>query len=130
MNSVVESVTSLQQFFPGSSDPIKFLDLDCDQDTIGSESLTSFDTAEQSLVSRSEVLNRASLSVSDQNPERLALAVEVSANNNNPEMANYSVIDSSVKKKPLELKIHPGLPFSQNFDNPFGLPQNDHFNKQ
>ena len=61
-------------------------------------------------MSRSEVLNRASLSVSDQNPERLALAVEVSANNNNPEMANYSVIDSSVKKKPLELKIHPGLP--------------------
>jgi hypothetical protein len=78
--------------------------LDCDQDTIGSESLTSFDTAEESLVSRSEVFKRASLSVTDQNPERLALAVEVSPNNN-----NTSVIDRE-NRKPLELKIHPGLP--------------------
>ena len=80
--------------------------LDSDLDTIGSESLTSFETAEQSLVSRSEVLNRASLSVSDQNPERLALAVEVSNNKNS---TDTSVIDS-VHKKPLELKIHTGLP--------------------
>ena len=55
-------------------------------------------------MSRSEVLKRASLSVTDQNPERLALAVEVLPNNNNP-----SVIDRE-NTKPLELKIHPGLP--------------------
>ena len=83
--------------------------LDCDQDTIGSESLTSFDTAEQSLVSRSEVFKRASLSVRDQNPERLALAVEVSHNKNNQDTVRNSVIDR-VNRKPLELKIHPGLP--------------------
>ena len=83
--------------------------LDCDQDTIGSESLTSFDTAEQSLVSRSEVFKRASLSITDQNPERLALAVEVSPNKNNPDIDQHSVIDRA-NRKPLELKIHPGLP--------------------
>merc|ERR1719422_2648106 len=119
MNSVVESVTFLQQFFPGGSDPIKFLDTDCDQDTIGSESLTSFDTAEQSLVSRSEVFHRASLSVTDQNPERLALAVEVSPNKNNPDtdpatldknINNHSVLDRVNNTEPLELKIYPGLP--------------------
>ena len=47
------------------------------------------------------------MSVSDQNPERLALAVEVSANTNNPDIDFPSVIDS-VKQKPLELKIHAG----------------------
>ena len=64
------------------------------------------------MVSRSEVFARASLSVTDQNPERLALAVEVSPNKNNPEtdINNHSVIDTVKDRKPLELKIHPGLP--------------------
>ena len=60
-------------------------------------------------MSRSEVLKRASLSVTDQNPERLALAVEVSPNNNNPDIDQHSVVDRD-NRKPLELKIHPGLP--------------------
>ena len=47
-------------------------------ETAGSESVVSFDTAEQSLVSQSEVAARHnSLSVSGDNPECLALDVNI-----------------------------------------------------
>ena len=59
-------------------------------------------------MSKSEVLTRASLSVREQNPERLALAVEVSPSINN-DKDGRSEIDR-INRKPLELKIHPGLP--------------------
>ena len=70
-------------------------------------------------MSRSEVFKRASLSVTDQNPERLALAVEVSNNQNNPDtdpprldknIKSPRVLDRVKDRKPLELKIHTGLP--------------------
>ena len=50
--------------------------------------MVSYDTAEQSLVSQSEVAgrhNRHSLSVSGTNPEMLALAVQNNSNQTNPE---------------------------------------------
>ena len=62
--------------------------LDGDLDTIGSESVVSFDTAEQSFVSESEVGESVSgvtsvLTISEENPESLALAVRGRLDNNN-----------------------------------------------
>ena len=69
---------------------------DFDRETLGSESVVSFDTAEQSLVSQSEVPVITSvtsvLPVSDDNPESLALAVnnmhlsKQPTNNNNNQL--------------------------------------------
>ena len=59
--------------------------IDGDRDTIGSESVVSFDTAEQSFVSQSEVgvSVTSELAVSEDNPESLALAVRAGRDNNN-----------------------------------------------
>ena len=104
MEEVATQMSFLSQFFPGSTEPIKFLEigqtfdfnfeyfmtdtdiLDGDRDTIGSESVVSFDTAEQSFVSQSEVGEVVSvtseLAVSEDNPESLALAVHNNNTNN------------------------------------------------
>merc|ERR1719282_1280610 len=86
MEEVATQMSFLSQFFPGSTEPIKFLEIDGDRDTIGSESVVSFDTAEQSFVSQSEVGEVVSvtseLAVSEDNPESLALAVHNNNTNN------------------------------------------------
>ena len=64
-----------------------------DRETVGSESVVSYDTAEQSFVSHSEVDGRDNVSemltVMDKNPETLALAVNPVLNkltvNNTPQ---------------------------------------------
>ena len=64
--------------------------LDGDRDTIGSESVVSFDTAEQSFVSQSEVGGVTSeLVCVDDNPERLALALD-NNNTNNQQQQQYN----------------------------------------
>ena len=61
-------------------------------ETAGSESAVSYETAEQSLVSQSEVAGRHnSLSVSGDNPECLALDV----NNTNPPPARLRLTTNS-----------------------------------
>ena len=61
-------------------------------ETAGSESVVSYETAEQSLVSGSEVAGRHnSLSVSGDNPECLALDV----NNTNPPPARLRLTTNS-----------------------------------
>ena len=63
---------------------VPWLCSDLELETAGSESVVSYETAEQSLVSGSEVAGRHnSLSVSGDNPECLALAVN---NTNKPPM--------------------------------------------
>ena len=112
MEEVATQMSHLSQYFPGDTEPIKFLEigryciiffihwiffliyfLDGDRETIGSESVVSFDTAEQSLVSQSEVGAEVTseltgvtreLAVSEDNPESLALAVKAANNTNNP----------------------------------------------
>lgn len=84
MAQIVTNIEYLQQFFPGSETPITFLENTDDQDTISSGSLASYGTADQSLVSRSEVLE-VDLTVSENNPETLALAVRPKL----PQSANY-----------------------------------------
>lgn len=98
MGEVVSQVAELEPFFPGGTEPIRYLE-DCSQEDCtdsvvsydlavlqvwlpvttcfqASESAVSFDTAEQSLVSRSEVGSVvSSLSVTGNHPESLALAV-------------------------------------------------------
>ena len=67
--------------------------LDGDRDTIGSESVVSFDTAEQSFVSQSEVGGVTSeLVCVDDNPERLALALDNNNTNNQQQYNNTSNI--------------------------------------
>ena len=64
--------------------------LDGDRDTIGSESVVSFDTAEQSFVSQSEVGGVTSeLVCVEDNPERLALALD-NNNTNNQQQQQYN----------------------------------------
>jgi len=56
MANVVDDMTELLPFFPGGDQPIKFLDTEPEGvDTVDGSSLASWDTAEQSVISRSEV---------------------------------------------------------------------------
>jgi len=113
MEEVVSRMSYLAKFFPGSQEPIRFLYSDAEGERVGSESLVSYDTAEQSLVSQSEVAVRHkadSLSVSGDNPEWLALAVNTSSFN-------------QPNKQPLDIT-------AVNLNNSFGLPHLDNFNKQ
>jgi len=123
MDQVVREMTHLSQFFPGSHEPIKFLETDFDHETVGSESVVSYDTAEQSFVSHSEVDGRDNISevlkVIDQNPETLALAVT----SPNP-VRNKLTINNTPQ---LRLNIPTNSAVIMN--NPFTLPVNPKFHK-
>ncbi len=48
MQTIVDEMSAIQIYFPGADEPIFDVHKDIDQDTVGSESIASFITADES----------------------------------------------------------------------------------